>query len=238
MVQLLLRERERNAETEDSYVTTRIPVTDLTVYPELIEALPSIEEDFFRTPLTEEERKIAIHSCPKTSSMIYIPPPLNDSASSAVKKADSVLYGIQLAHAQATRPIDYYVHRCIQVTPGINTAWDPEVTFASTMRALLSVFAATVTQARLDNLKKGLDLPGKPTQLAESDTKPLMDLEVLDTLISKKPVVKRQHVQPFRRRQQNTIPNDTYSSNTATAQSTNAATTAEANSSNRTADRP
>ncbi|OMJ27954.1 hypothetical protein AYI69_g2585, partial [Smittium culicis] len=51
MVQQLLRERE---------------LTDLTVYPELIEALPSIEEDFFRTPLTEEERKIAIHSCPKT----------------------------------------------------------------------------------------------------------------------------------------------------------------------------
>ncbi|OMJ12599.1 hypothetical protein AYI70_g9005 [Smittium culicis] len=58
MVQQLLRERERNAETEDPYVTTRIPVTDLTVYPELTEALPSIEEDFFRTPLTEEEHKI------------------------------------------------------------------------------------------------------------------------------------------------------------------------------------
>ncbi|OMJ19946.1 hypothetical protein AYI70_g4415 [Smittium culicis] len=92
MVQQLLRERERNAETEDPYVTTRIPVTDLTVYPELTEALPSIEEDFFRTPLTEEERKIAIHSCPKTSSMSYIPPPLNNSALSAVKKADSVLH--------------------------------------------------------------------------------------------------------------------------------------------------
>ncbi|OMJ08407.1 hypothetical protein AYI69_g11075 [Smittium culicis] len=196
IVQQLFRENERNAETEDPY------------------ALTSIEEDFFRTPLTEEERKIAIYSCPKTSSMNYIPPPLGDSASSAVKKADSVLYGIQLSPAQATRPIDYYVHRRVQEIPGINTALYPEVTFAITMRALLSVIAATVTQERLDNLHKGLDLPGKPTQLVESDTKPHIDQEALETLISKKPVVKRQRVQPFRRRQQNTIPNDTYSSNT------------------------
>ncbi|OMJ19395.1 hypothetical protein AYI69_g6633, partial [Smittium culicis] len=51
MFKELLREKERNAEPEDPYVTTRIPLTDLAVYPELI------EEDFFRTPLTEEERK-------------------------------------------------------------------------------------------------------------------------------------------------------------------------------------
>ncbi|OMJ28196.1 hypothetical protein AYI69_g2339 [Smittium culicis] len=113
LVQQLLRERNNAREPEDPHVTTRIPVTDLTVYPELIEALLSIEEDFLRSPLTEEERKIAINSCPKTSSMNCYPPPLKDSASSAVKKADSVLYGIQLALAQATRPIDYYVHRRI-----------------------------------------------------------------------------------------------------------------------------
>ncbi|OMJ30109.1 hypothetical protein AYI69_g359 [Smittium culicis] len=47
MVKELLRDKERNAEPEDPYVTTRIPLTDLTIYPELIEALTSIEEDFF-----------------------------------------------------------------------------------------------------------------------------------------------------------------------------------------------
>ncbi|PVU94202.1 hypothetical protein BB561_002755 [Smittium simulii] len=82
-VNQLLRERGSQEETEDPHVTTRIPVTDLTAYPELIEALPSIEEDFFRSPLTDEERKNALYSCPKNSSMNYIPPPLNDSASSA-----------------------------------------------------------------------------------------------------------------------------------------------------------
>ncbi|OMJ13041.1 hypothetical protein AYI70_g8755 [Smittium culicis] len=83
MVKELLRDKECNAEPEDPYVTTRIPLTDLAVYPELIEALPSIEEDFFCTPLTEEERKEAIHSCPRSSSLKYQPPPLNDSASAA-----------------------------------------------------------------------------------------------------------------------------------------------------------
>ncbi|PVU95649.1 hypothetical protein BB561_001686 [Smittium simulii] len=68
-VNQLLRERGSQEETEDPHVTTRIPVTDLTAYPELIEALPSIEEDFFRSPLTDEERKNALYSCPKNNSI-------------------------------------------------------------------------------------------------------------------------------------------------------------------------
>ncbi|OMJ19138.1 hypothetical protein AYI70_g4922 [Smittium culicis] len=168
MVQQLFRERNREQEPEDPHVKTRISVTDLTSCPALTEALPSIEEDFFRSPLTEEERKIAVHSCPRTSSMNYTPPPLNDTASSTVKKTDSTLYGIQLALAQATRPIDYYFHRRIQENPGMDTAEDTEILFASTMRALLADIAAIVTQARLDNLHKGPDLHGKPTQLPRS----------------------------------------------------------------------
>ncbi|OMJ10483.1 hypothetical protein AYI70_g10298, partial [Smittium culicis] len=91
LAQQLLRERNNAPELEDPRVTTRTPVTDLTVYTELIEAPPSIEEDFFRSPLTKEERKISINSCSRTSSMNYNPTPLNDSASSAVNKSDSVL---------------------------------------------------------------------------------------------------------------------------------------------------
>ncbi|OMJ12332.1 hypothetical protein AYI69_g9446, partial [Smittium culicis] len=170
LVQQLLRKKERNQEPEDPYDTTRIPVTDLKAYPKLTEALPSIEEDFLHSPLTEEERKIAIHSFPRTSSMNYNPPPLNESASIAVNKADAALYGIQVALAQATRSIEYFFHRRIMETPGLGTSEDPEVMFASTMRALLSDVSATVTQARLDSLYKGL----------EPDAKPLMDQEALD----------------------------------------------------------
>ncbi|OMJ19666.1 hypothetical protein AYI69_g6531 [Smittium culicis] len=58
---------------------------DKKLYPELIEELPSIEEAFFRTPLTEEERKKTIHSCTRNSLMNYQPPPLNDSTSTSPK---------------------------------------------------------------------------------------------------------------------------------------------------------
>ncbi|OLY79028.1 hypothetical protein AYI68_g6913 [Smittium mucronatum] len=79
----------------DPFFTTRTPVTDLSVYLELINQLPSIEEGFFRLPLFEEKRKLAIYSCLKTSYMNYNPPPQNYSASSTIKKLDSTFYGIQ-----------------------------------------------------------------------------------------------------------------------------------------------
>ncbi|OMJ28822.1 hypothetical protein AYI69_g1690 [Smittium culicis] len=100
------------------------------LYSELIKALPSEEEDFFRTPLTEEERKEAIQSCTRSSLMNYQPPPLNDLTSTAVKKADACLHGIQIELAQATRPIDYYVHRRIQKNPQIMDEY-PHIPLAS-----------------------------------------------------------------------------------------------------------
>ncbi|OMJ18248.1 hypothetical protein AYI70_g5460 [Smittium culicis] len=117
MVQKLLREKEINQEPEDPYVTRRIPVTDLSSYPELIEALQPIEEGFYRSPVTEDERKIE-------SALV---PGLDNS--------------------------------------GLDTSEDTEIMFASTIRALLSDLAATVAQVRLENLHKGPNLPGKPTQL-------------------------------------------------------------------------
>ncbi|PVU90120.1 hypothetical protein BB561_005020 [Smittium simulii] len=53
-------------EPEDEFITTRAPASELKIYPMLKDALPSIEEDFFRIQLTEEERKDAIYSCPRT----------------------------------------------------------------------------------------------------------------------------------------------------------------------------
>ncbi|PVU94273.1 hypothetical protein BB561_002690 [Smittium simulii] len=89
-------------EPEDEFITTRAPASELKIYPMLKDALPSIEEDFFRIQLTEEERKDAIYSCPRSSFMNYLPPPLNESASTAVKKADSTLHGIQARAIGAT----------------------------------------------------------------------------------------------------------------------------------------
>ncbi|OMJ14363.1 hypothetical protein AYI69_g8629 [Smittium culicis] len=150
---------------------------NLTAYPELTEALPSIEEDFFRSLLTEEERKFAIQFYPRTISNNYNPPLLKDSASSAVKKADT------------------------------------------------------------DILHKGLELPGKPTRLVDSDTKTLMGQKALDALIAKKPASKRQRVQPISKRKQSSNNKDFNSSNTVMAQSTSAATSADTSSGHKTSDR-
>ncbi|OMJ24123.1 hypothetical protein AYI69_g4742 [Smittium culicis] len=186
-----------------------MPLTDLDVYPELIEALPSIEDDFFRTPLTEEERKETIQSFLRSSSMNYHPPPLNDSASSAMKKVDAYIHGIQIALAQATRPIDYYVHRITQDNLQANSE-DPHILSANTTRVLLANIAATVTQGRLDNLHKGIELPVIPQQLIEPETKPLMDQEKLEALIASKKPEKRPRVRkPFRGRQKYGTQNST-----------------------------
>ncbi|OMJ12272.1 hypothetical protein AYI69_g9471, partial [Smittium culicis] len=149
--------------------------------------------------------------------MNYTPPPLNDTTSSTLKKTDSTLYRIQLEN------------------PGMDTAEDTEILLRSTMRELLAEITATVTQVRLDNLHKGLDLPGKPTQFLESENKLLIDQEALDALISKKPAAKIQRVQPFCKRQKSTTSNELYSSNNVTAPNTAAATTTEVN--HRTSDR-
>ncbi|OMJ15732.1 hypothetical protein AYI69_g8101 [Smittium culicis] len=71
---------------------------ELTFYLKLNEAIPSIEEDFYRSALTETENKEAGQSCSKSSGMAYLPPPLNDATLSAAKIADTALYGIQVAH--------------------------------------------------------------------------------------------------------------------------------------------
>ncbi|PVU94705.1 hypothetical protein BB561_002339 [Smittium simulii] len=179
-------------EPEFEFITTRAPASELKIYPMLKDAFPSIEEDFFGIQSTEEEQKEAITRV------------------------------LEVALAQATRPVDYYVHRIIQDNPGI-TSDDPRFLFADTMRVLLSGIAATVTQGRLDNLHRGMDLPGKPQQLVESEVKPLMDQDKLDALIAQKAQAKRARIRkPFCGRQQYGTQNST-SSYTAPAQITEAA---------------
>ncbi|PVU86394.1 hypothetical protein BB561_006718 [Smittium simulii] len=176
----LLRERGFQEELEDPY---------------LIEALPLIEEDFFRSPLTKEKHKNAIKRGKKD--------------------------------------------RIRTDNPTLDTADDPKTMFANTMRSLLSEIVVTVTRARVDNLHKEMSLSGKQRGLIALDTKPLIGQKILDTLVaSKKPPPKRHRAQLFCKcinttRQQNLIPRNAVSSNTATAQSNSAA----ANSSYQNQDR-
>ncbi|OLY78107.1 hypothetical protein AYI68_g2032, partial [Smittium mucronatum] len=67
-------------------------------------------EDFFRSPLKDEERKEAIYSFTKFMPMNYQPHPLNEAAPTTAKNMDSTLLGYQISLAEITRPLDQYVH--------------------------------------------------------------------------------------------------------------------------------
>ncbi|OMJ21819.1 hypothetical protein AYI69_g5657 [Smittium culicis] len=105
--------------------------------------------------------------------------PINDTALSAKKKTITALYGIQLALAQATRPIVYYALRKIQENIVLDSSKDPVILISCSIRTLLIFIAATVTQARLGNLQKELEIPVKLTQLVQSDVKHLLDQKAL-----------------------------------------------------------
>ncbi|OLY84017.1 hypothetical protein AYI68_g1821 [Smittium mucronatum] len=150
MVNQPLKKKQLTVDLEDPYVAARIPFSDLTAYPELNNVLPSIEEDFFSSSITKKEGNVAIHSFLRTSSMNYIPPPLDDTASSTVMKTDSALYGIQ-----------------IKEVPGKKNSENTYFLFSSIMRSLLAEILTTVTQLRLDNLHLGLDLLLNPTKLID-----------------------------------------------------------------------
>ncbi|OMJ15247.1 hypothetical protein AYI70_g5129 [Smittium culicis] len=97
------------------------------------------------------------------------------------------------------------------------------------MRALFLNISSTVTQGRLENHHKGMELPGKPLQLFESESKPLINQDKLDALISSKKPEKRSRIRKsFLGRQQTSTQNSTLSK-PVTAQNTEAAISSAAN---------
>ncbi|OMJ20834.1 hypothetical protein AYI69_g6059 [Smittium culicis] len=119
-------------EPEDQFLVTRSPKPNLSVYSELVSTLPLIQEDFFRTPLTEDEQTDAIYSRPRS-----------------MKKIVTTLYGIQVALAQATRPDDDYVqhriHETTEVTPD-----DTHIFFDSMVRVLYAAIIDTAPAVQQD----------------------------------------------------------------------------------------
>ncbi|PVV01732.1 hypothetical protein BB560_003841, partial [Smittium megazygosporum] len=106
--------------------------------------------------------------------MNYNPPHINDNVNDYVKRGDYHYYKLQKFLAQATRPIDSYVHSLLVSEPEIDSEYT-RILFASTMRILLSEAATMLTQARIDNLHYGLKLPGKPIQIMENNNEPLLN---------------------------------------------------------------
>ncbi|OLY80912.1 hypothetical protein AYI68_g4986 [Smittium mucronatum] len=168
-VNTLLKEKEQPSKTSDIHVISKLPVAELIVYPELLEDLPSINEDFYKKPLPEEERIEVIYSFPKTSAMKYSPPQLNETASASVKKIDATLYRIQAAIVKVNRLIDFFVHRRIQENPGMDEE-EKVLVFEDTMRILCQLKRAW----RRGNKRRGVHGPpvGKfPAPIQAEDKK-------------------------------------------------------------------
>ncbi|OMJ24743.1 hypothetical protein AYI69_g4527 [Smittium culicis] len=136
--------------------------------------MPHIDEDFYKSIGSEEETKEVIKACPRSSTMNYSPPPLNENITSAVKKTDTTLYGIHIALAQATRPLHNFVYR---------------------------KYKEDSKAAKED--EGVMNIPWKPKQLAGNVAKPLFDLELMDKAISTiNPAKKSIFRKPFQMRQQ------------------------------------
>ncbi|PVU92024.1 hypothetical protein BB561_004072 [Smittium simulii] len=73
------------------HVVSRAPVANLIFSPKFSEANLLAEEGFFCNSLTEEEHKGILYSRPKKNVMHYVPPVLNDTASTKVKKMQNSL---------------------------------------------------------------------------------------------------------------------------------------------------
>ncbi|OMJ20412.1 hypothetical protein AYI69_g6215, partial [Smittium culicis] len=69
----------------DNYIVEKSPTRDLFMYPELAESLPGISQDFFKSPITDLERRKFLGSCSRNSEM---------GLSSEFKKEDSKLHDI------------------------------------------------------------------------------------------------------------------------------------------------
>ncbi|PVU96747.1 hypothetical protein BB561_000985 [Smittium simulii] len=153
----------QNIECDDPHEKVRALMVEVESYPRLVEAIPLLETDFFRSPIPEEKRKEIIYE-----------------------------------------PIDDYVHRKLK-NPNTMIQGNEDLKFAHTMRELLSDLASSITQNRIDNLHKSMELPGRVPQLVEPTVKPLVENKQLDALLAaKKPTARsrRNKRSPFRPRQQ------------------------------------
>ncbi|OMH78415.1 hypothetical protein AX774_g8197 [Zancudomyces culisetae] len=100
---------------EVRYVVERPSTYDLKLYPELRHAITSMDKDFFKSQLSETDRRTFYASCPRNEGMEYTPPSLPDMGQSqSARRQDAALYDLQYKLSGITRPIDNFIHQCIQ----------------------------------------------------------------------------------------------------------------------------
>ncbi|PVU92980.1 hypothetical protein BB561_003523 [Smittium simulii] len=129
-----------NIECDNPHEKVGAPMVEIESYPNLIEAIPSLETDFFRSLIPEEERKEIIYECPKFLGM------------------NTLL--LHLMKQLLRPPIDDYVHRKLK-SPNTMIQVNEDLEFCNMMRELLSDVASSITQKKINNLHKLMELPGR-----------------------------------------------------------------------------
>ncbi|OMJ14113.1 hypothetical protein AYI70_g8093, partial [Smittium culicis] len=131
-----------------SYITERPLPADMELYKELQEALPTVTEDFFKSPLSDINRKKFFAAVPRNSAIDYDPPAVNFKFSSNARRIDTAIYDAQYRLSAITRPIDFFVHECIQ--GGNQVPISKVIEFANSIRILLADTATHLSQCRIN----------------------------------------------------------------------------------------
>ncbi|OLY80187.1 hypothetical protein AYI68_g5722 [Smittium mucronatum] len=174
-------------------------------------------------PMSKEDRKTAIYKFSITSCMNYTHPSLSDSASIAVWKVFAGLLAMQTALVQETRPIEFHFRMRLQEHPLVMVSENSDVIFANTMLVLLYDIATKITKNKIDNINKGMELPGRVQQILETETKPLIGQDEFDALLaSRKTDIRKNEFSPLAR-QQAAVTQETGSSNVVTVKKSSAA---------------
>ncbi|PVU93199.1 hypothetical protein BB559_003388 [Furculomyces boomerangus] len=134
-------------QAEDNYIMERDTSRDMQTYPELLEALTSIKDEFFKSALTDIQQRRFLASCPRNEDMDYDPPVLNNlGVSFSAKKMDNQLLDIQYRISGITRPIDFFTQKIIQNDGQMD--FQETKDFVKIIRILLPDVASHITQIR------------------------------------------------------------------------------------------
>ncbi|OMH80306.1 hypothetical protein AX774_g6269 [Zancudomyces culisetae] len=186
------------------HVRARKQPIELEAYQELIAFIPSIEENFYKTGYTEQQRVEVYQKFLKNKAMKYKPPEINDEAGQAVKESEANLYNIQVGLAQITRPIDTMAHNII--SKGEMTDERVEfLEFLNTIRALIADQATQITQMRIDNMYAKMNLSARPRQIIEDEVDYLVEAKQWEEDMAKQRPFARKEGKFFQKRQQQSV---------------------------------
>ncbi|KAI8575727.1 hypothetical protein K450DRAFT_260183 [Umbelopsis ramanniana AG] len=148
---------------DDECIQARLPDTEFTPYAKFLEALPSMQKDFFRSPLPDMDRRRFLADCPRNLLRNYQPPPVNSvNMGSLSRKFDTQMADVQYRLSGLTRPLDYFLHRALQQ---VSTPQDDIIDFVNAMHELIMDTASQITQTRIDNLYRGAGMQGQAPRL-------------------------------------------------------------------------